>query len=74
MFPLKALNLNKINVRTRNWGPTLVAKDMFGIMSHSWIDFTDTEYLKEEVGDAIMQCMPGWDDGRDYLRDEIIQM
>ena len=55
MFPLKALNLNKINVRTRNWGPTLVAKDMFGTMSHSWIDFTDTEYLKEEVGDAIMQ-------------------
>ena len=61
LFPLKALNLNKINVRTRNWGPTLVAKDMFRTMSHSWIDFTDTEYLKEEVGDAIMQCMPGWE-------------
>ena len=56
---MKALNLNKINVRTRNWGPALVARDMFRTMSHSWIDFTDTEYLKEEVGDAIMQCMPG---------------
>ena len=54
MFPLKALNLNKINVRTRNCGPTLVAaKDMFGTMSlktELWIDFTDKEYLKEEVG------------------------
>ena len=55
MFPLKALNLNKINVRTRNCGrgPTLSAKDMFRTMSletELWIDFTDNEYLKEEVG------------------------
>ena len=53
MFPLKALNLNKINVRTRNCGPTLSAKDMFRTMSlktELWIDFTDKEYLKEERG------------------------
>ena len=27
LFPLKALNLNKINERTRNWDPTLIAED-----------------------------------------------
>ena len=27
LFPLKALNLNKINVRTRNWDPTLITED-----------------------------------------------
>ena len=42
-------------------GPNSFARDMFRTMSHSWIDFTDKEYLKEEVGDAIMQCMPGWE-------------
>lgn len=35
-----------------------------------WIDSTDMKYLKEEVWDAAMQRMHGWD----YLRDEIIQM
>ena len=65
MFPLRALNLNKINVRTRNWVSTLVAKDMFRTMSlkttELWIDFTDNEYLKEEVQDGCNNAM-AWRD------------
>ena len=74
LFPLKALNLNKINVQTRNWDPTLIAEDgsRTKTLQKTYLDRFHRYGILERRGIGCNNATYAW--LGDYLQDEIIQM